>query len=244
MRRLLPVTICCSLLLAGCATPENQGDPLEGLNRQVYRFNSAVDKAALKPLAQGYAVVVPRPARTGVHNFFSNIGDVFVSLNNLLQGHPNQTASDIGRMVINSTVGVVGLVDVASKMGLEKHDADFGQTLGKWGLGPGPYLVLPFFGSTTLRDSADIVANTALYQHISPEASTRDKIIPVRILDTRAQLLGVDSLLESSGPDEYAFVRSTYLQGRQNKIGGTVEPAPLEDDPGPTPEAPASDVAP
>ncbi|WP_374339385.1 VacJ family lipoprotein [Leeia sp.] len=224
--------------LAGCATPQNQNDPLEGINRPIYRFNTAVDQALLRPLSQAYTAVVPAPARHGVHNFFGNLNDIWIGINNLLQGKPKAAVSDWGRVLINSTVGVAGLVDVASKMDLEKHDEDLGQTLAVWGVGNGPYLVLPFLGSTTLRDSTDLIAEHALYQDMIPDNSTRDGVTALRILDVRAQLLGVDHVIsEAGGLDEYAFIRDAYLQRRASLAADGATPATAdEDDPGPTPE--------
>ncbi|MCB6183673.1 VacJ family lipoprotein [Leeia sp. TBRC 13508] len=240
MWRKIAVVATSIVTLTSCATKENQGDPLEPINRQVYRFNSGVDALVLRPLASGYAKITPSPIKTGIHNFFSNIDDVLVGGNNFLQGNAKNGFSDVARIVVNTTIGVVGLIDVASKMGLEKHDADLGQTLGKWGVGSGAYLVLPFFGSTTLRDTSNIVADVALYNNISKEASTRDKLLPFKVLDVRAQLLGVESFVDAGGSDEYAFTRSVYLQGRESKITGVTPSASDEFDPGPTPETTAS----
>lgn len=242
MKRQLVLPVVMAGLLTACATPQNNYDPLESINRPIYRFNTAVDKAVLRPAAQAYTTVVPGPARTGVHNFFSNIDDIFVGLNNLLQGKPKKAGSDVGRLLINSTLGVFGLVDVASKVGLEKHDEDFGQTLGKWGVGSGPYLVIPIFGPTTARDSVNVVAAQATYGQID-DIPVRNSLTALRVLDARAQLLGVDQVIDqANGTDTYAFMRDAYLERREFEIRDGEASTGQDDnfDPGPTGETPAS----
>ena len=154
----LRAMVLCGLialtLLGGCASTGNPRDPLEPINRGIYHFNDGVDHLLLKPAAEIYRGVLPQFARTGVSNFFSNIGDVIVALNNLLQGKFGQAVSDVGRIVVNTTSGLLGLIDVATEIGLEKHNEDFGQTLGYWGIGDGPYLVLPFLGPERRRSYA------------------------------------------------------------------------------------------
>ena len=140
-------------LLGGCAMGRNPADPLEPLNRGVYQFNEAVDNAIVKPVAQVYRAVIPQFVRSSVSNFFANINDVIVALNNLLQGKFTAAYSDFGRIAINSTLGLGGLFDIASEAGIEKHEEDFGQTLGYWGIGNGPFLMLPVLGPSTVRDS-------------------------------------------------------------------------------------------
>ncbi|MDD2872564.1 MAG: VacJ family lipoprotein, partial [Azoarcus sp.] len=143
------------LLGTGCATTaSNPQDPLEGYNRAMFSFNEGLDKAVIKPAAQVYEAVLPSPVRTGVGNVFGNLGDPWIGINNLLQGKVADALSDMMRFVFNSTFGIAGLFDIASEMGFAKHDEDFGQTLGRWGVGDGAYIVLPFFGSRTLRDAA------------------------------------------------------------------------------------------
>lgn len=141
-----------AVLAGGCATSNTPGDPFEGFNRGVFGFNEGVDQAIVKPIAKGYTAVVPEPARDCVRNMFANIEDIFNGINSLLQGKVVDAGSDVGRLAVNSTVGVLGCFDVASKMGLEKHNRDFGQTFGKWGMATGPYLVIPFIGVSNLRD--------------------------------------------------------------------------------------------
>ncbi|MDP3036345.1 MAG: VacJ family lipoprotein, partial [Rhodocyclaceae bacterium] len=150
------LTVALVGLLGGCATSGNPKDPIEGYNRAMYGFNEAVDTVLIKPVAQGYDAVLPAPVRTGVTNFFGNIADLFIGVNNLFQGKPDQAASDLGRVLINSTIGILGLFDVATEAGLEKHEEDFGQTFGRWGVGNGAYVVLPIFGPRTVRDTAGL----------------------------------------------------------------------------------------
>lgn len=207
-----------TLLLGGCATG-NRTDPLEPFNRFVFKVNDAVDEAVFKPVAKGYVAVLPKPVRNSVTNFFSNIGDVFIGVNNLLQGKPEDAASDLCRIIANTTFGVLGIFDVATYFGHEKHDEDFGQTLGKWGLGGGPYIVLPFFGPRTIRDSAGLVADLAVdpVNNIN-HVSTRNSAVGVRFVDARANLLDVGDLLDEAALDRYVFVRNAYLQRRRNLI--------------------------
>jgi len=150
------------LVLTGCATTaSNPQDPLEGYNRAMFSFNDAVDRAVLKPVATGYKNVVPGFAQTGVGNFFGNLSDAWSSVNNLLQGKPEQAGTDFGRVALNSTFGIFGLLDIASEAGMQKSDEDFGQTLGKWGVPSGPYLILPLLGPSTVRDTAALPADVA-----------------------------------------------------------------------------------
>lgn len=206
-------------LLGGCATAGNPKDPVEGFNRAMYGFNEVVDKAAIKPVAQGYDAVLPSPVRTGVTNFFGNIADFFIGINNLLQGKPDQAASDIGRVLVNSTVGILGLIDVASNMGMEKHEEDFGQTFGRWGAGDGAYVVLPFFGPRTVRDTAGLIVDVAAdpvgnIDHVP----TRNTLLALRVVDMRADMLPADKVIEEAALDKYAYVRDGYLQRRRNLI--------------------------
>lgn len=209
------------LLMGACSTVRSPSpaDPFEGFNRSVDVFNRNVDTYALKPVAKGYLAVVPEPIRQGVSNFFSNIGDVIVAINNLLQGKPKSAASDIGRFAVNSTIGVLGLFDVATDMGLKKHDEDFGQTLGYWGVGPGPYLVLPFFGPSNVRDGLGFVVDrqTDIASNL-PDVSTRNTLFGTRIVNRRAELLDISESVEGVAFDPYSFVRDAYLANRRNRV--------------------------
>lgn len=213
-------------------------DPLEGFNRAMYTFNDKFDRYLLKPVAKGYRAITPKPVSRGISNFFSNLHDPGIMLNNLLQGKPKQAGSDLGRFLANTTLGIAGLFDVASKMGLEKHSEDFGQTLGKWGVGEGPYLVLPFLGPSNLRDGPALVVDWETYppNHME-EQSTRNKLLVVEVVDKRAQFLEAGDILEqAAGQDPYIFVREAYRQRRINLIhdGNPPQAAPppglFEDD--------------
>ncbi|HWI13632.1 MAG TPA: VacJ family lipoprotein [Burkholderiales bacterium] len=220
-------------LIGGCATTaSNPRDPLEPLNRGIYTFNEHVDGLLLRPAAELYRLVLPDFARTGVSNFFSNLNDVIVALNNLLQGKVNYAASDASRVVVNSTIGVLGFIDVATKIGLEKHDEDFGQTLGRWGVSDGPYLVLPFFGPSNFRDAIgripDYYADPVTY--VDPSRD-RNLLWGTRVVNRRAELLGASRVLEAAALDPYEFVRDAYLQRRRNLIyDGNPPREELDDD--------------
>lgn len=217
------LTVACAILsigiLGGCATAHDPRDPLEPINRGVYKFNDAVDTMFLKPVSQVYEGITPPVARTGVSNVFNNINDVVVALNNLLQGKVSEAASDIGRVLINTTAGLFGIFDVATPVGLEKHDEDFGQTLGYWGVGDGPYLVLPFIGPRNLRDTAGLIVDWEVdpVVQINPSRD-RNQVWGLRIVSKRTELLGASKLLSVAALDEYEFVRDAYLQRRRNLI--------------------------
>ncbi|MDI6745992.1 MAG: VacJ family lipoprotein [Rhodocyclaceae bacterium] len=220
-KRLRSVVLMVALagLLGGCATSGNPKDPIEGFNRAMYGFNEAVDTVLIKPVAQGYDYVLPSPVRTGVTNFFGNIADLFIGVNNLLQGKPDQAVSDLGRVLINSTVGILGLFDVATPAGLEKHEEDFGQTFGRWGVGNGAYVVLPIFGPRTVRDTAGLMLDMAA----DPVANvnhvpTRNALLALRLVDTRADLLPADKVIEEAALDKYSYVRDGYLQRRRSLV--------------------------
>jgi phospholipid-binding lipoprotein MlaA len=207
-------------VLGGCAsTPGLVTDPLEPLNRAVFGFNEKVDEAVLQPVARGYRAVVPAFARTGVSNFFSNLGDLWIGVNNLLQAKIADGLQDFERFTFNSTIGILGIFDVASAMDIPKHDEDLGQTLGRWGVGTGAYLVLPIFGPSDLRDGlgfsidsmADIVRNL---EHVP----TRNSLYATRAINTRTNLLDATKVLEEAALDKYRFVRDAYLQRRRNLV--------------------------
>lgn len=212
--------LSASLALGGCATThQNPKDPLESFNRGVYQFNDTLDKAVVKPVAQGYDAMVPPPVKLMVSNFFSNLNDVLVAINNLLQLKIADAASDGGRVAVNTTVGIFGLADVASALGLKKHNEDFGQTLGKWGIGNGPYLVLPFFGPSSFRDGVGLVADTnmSLLQRVD-EVDVRNRLIATNMVDKRAALLDKEEVLDTAAVDRYAFIRDSYLQRRRSLV--------------------------
>lgn len=211
--------------LAGCSTVQtpSKDDPWEGLNRTVFTFNDKVDRYALKPVAQGYVKITPQPVRDSVTNFFSNIGDVYVAANNLLQLKIADGVGDIMRIVINTVFGVGGLFDVATLAKLPKHDTDLGITLGHYGVPSGPYLVLPLFGPSTVRDAAGYVGNYFAnpISYIDSDAISWS-LWGVQLVNTRANLLNASDVLEGAALDKYSFVRNAYLQRRQYLLtGGT-----------------------
>jgi phospholipid-binding lipoprotein MlaA len=217
--RLLPG---CSLVLAlaGCATGPNPQDPFEVYNRSVYRFNETVDKAVMKPVAQGYTKAVPLPVRGGVTNFFGNFRDVTTAINSVLQLKFGAAASTVGRVALNSTVGILGVFDVATPLGLERHDEDFGQTLGHWGVQPGPYVVLPLLGPSTVRDTAGLVGDyfTDPQFDLFEEYPTDWIVLGIRLVNLRANLLEAGRLLDQVALDRYAFLRDAYLQRRRSLV--------------------------
>ena len=222
LRRFLGSMLMLTVMggLGGCATGGNPNDPLEGYNRAMFGFNQSVDDGVLKPVATGYKAVMPGFARTGVTNFFSNLGDIWIGINNVLQGKIGAGVSDFGRFLMNTTVGILGLFDVASNVGLEKHNEDFGQTLGRWGVGSGAYFVLPILGPSTIRDGIgqlvlDWRGDPLWYVRNVP---TRNELIVIRAIDTRANLLDTSKLVEDAALDRYTFVRDAYLQRRRSLI--------------------------
>ena len=212
--------LICAPLLVGCAAPNaSKADPFEGLNRATYKFNDRVDEAILKPVAKGYQAVTPEFVRAGITTGFTNVGDVGVAINNLLQGKPGNAFTDAGRFLINSTLGVLGLFDVASPMGLEKHDEDFGQTLGTWGVESGPYLVIPLMGPSTLRDAtARAVDSYTGYSPYVKHIPTRNSLFGVEIIDLRAHFLDASNTLETAALDKYQFLRDAFLQRRLSQV--------------------------
>ena len=235
------LTVLCALMLVGCAgtkgdrhkpaasaeaeaqasePADNERDPLEKFNRVMFKFNIKADKYVAKPIAKGYRRVIPKPVRKGISNLFSNLREPIVILNDLLQGKLKQAGSDLGRFLMNSTVGLYGLLDVADKAGLKKHDEDFGQTLGKWGVKDGPYLVLPFFGPSGLRDGFGLVADVQVdpvYQ--TDHKKTRNALVATRLINTRANLLDTTDILEQAGGGApYLFIREFYRQRRHSLV--------------------------
>ena len=222
------------LLLGGCATTSgyvNPKDPFEKVNRKVYAFNDTVDKAVLKPVARGYVYVMPRAGRIMANNFFSNLGDVVVTANDLLQLKLKQAISDGGRFLINSTIGILGLADPATSFGLPKHNEDFGQTLGYWGVQPGPYLVLPFLGPSDVRDASGLYMDSLVSPslNINP-ARTRNEIFMFNFVRVRANLLADESLINEAALDPYSFMRDAYLSHRKTLVYDGHPPMPRYDD--------------
>ena len=229
--RLLPALLAvATVALAGCASTSPKADPFESINRVTYKFNDVLDNAVLVPVAKGYQAVVPEFVRSGISNVFMNIGDVASAANNLLQGKGDDAANDIGRVLLNSTLGLFGLFDVATPGGLEKHDEDFGQTLGKWGVGSGPFLVLPLMGPSTLRDApARAVDSYAGYYRYVDHIPTRNTAFGTEIIDLRANLLGASNTLDTAALDKYQFVRDAFLQRRLNQVYDGKTPQAMKD---------------
>lgn len=215
------LTVAACLLLGGCATTlsaPSADDPWERVNRSTFEFNDAVDRAVLKPVARGYQRFVPRVARTGVSNFLNNLAYPTTLANNLLQLKLKDALSDTARLLLNSTLGLGGLLDPATDAGLARNDEDFGQTLGRWGLPAGPYLVLPLLGPSTLRDTPamypDYLTNG---RHYLDDDTAEAALGGLSVIDQRASLLGIEATFEGAF-DRYALVRNAFLQRREYKV--------------------------
>lgn len=213
--------LALTLALAGCATtgPATPGDPLERMNRGTYRFNAAIDRAVLKPVATGYRNGVPRVVRTGIGNVLSNLAFPTTIINDLLQLKLKDAAIDLGRFAINSTLGIGGLLDPASHFGIPRNNEDFGQTLGRWGVPAGPYVVLPLLGPSTLRDAPSILVDAQTDLRVQLDLETEEKVAlaALTVFDRRAELLAIDPSIEAAY-DPYAFVRNAWLQRREYQV--------------------------
>jgi phospholipid-binding lipoprotein MlaA len=234
MRAKKPLTaLVVGLALGGCASAGGTSrDPLEPLNRAVFSFNEMVDETVLQPVARGYRAVVPAFARTGVTNFFSNLDDLWIGVNNLLQAKIADGLQDFERFTFNSTVGILGLIDVASAMDIPKHNEDFGQTAGRWGAGTGPYLVLPIFGPSDLRDALGFsVDSTADIVRNLDNVPARNSLYATRAVNIRTNLLDATRVVEEAALDKYRFVRDAYLQRRRNLVYDGNPPRSKEDMP-------------
>lgn len=210
-------------------TAADPRDPWESMNRRVYDFNQTVDQALLKPLAQGYVRVTPGPVRQGVHNFFSNLGEVWTLTNTVLQLKPRAAAETLLRLTLNTTLGLAGVIDIATPMGLNRANEDLGQTLGRWGVPAGPYWVLPFFGPSTLRDGLTVPVewNADPVQGIA-HATPRNAAILLRTTGQRAEVLGAVDVVEGAALDPYSFVRDAYLQKRRFDIYDGAPPSDFD----------------
>lgn len=231
--RLACIALALAGLLSGCATlPQGERDPrdrFERVNRSIYKFNDALDRSIARPVAKAYVKVTPAPVRTGFSNFFRNLTSPTVILNNLLQLKVKAFAADTARLVVNTTIGIGGLFDPASQIGLPAGNEDFGQTLGRWGVPAGPYVVLPLLGPSSVRDSVGFVAD----QFTDPKTYVKDdyaywSLTAVSLVDTRAELLATEDVLDRSY-DPYAFMRNAYLQRREYLVNdGAVPEEELE----------------
>ncbi len=221
--RRLVACACAATMLAvsGCATVDHRdpADPFEGFNRAMFAVNEGLDTVAIKPVAKGYDAVAPLPVKVAVGNFFGNIWDSWTAINNLLQGKGGDALSDVGRVLINSTVGIGGAFDVASEMGLTKHSEEFGQTLGKWGVPDGPYFYWPFIGPRTTRDTFGWLVDT-YYDPVwrVDNVPLRNSLVAVRYTDLRASFLPADKIIEEAAFDKYSYIRDAYLQNRRSAI--------------------------
>ena len=242
---LIGIALALLFALGGCATtladarggPGARLDPWENWNRKVFAFNEGLDEKVLKPVATGYAKVVPQFVRRGVDNFFANTADAWSAVNNVLQGKPEPALQDVVRVTTNTVFGFFGLLDIASEFGLEHHYEDFGQTLGRWGFGAGAYVVWPLLGPSSVRDSAALPLDRSF---ASPAEYIKDGrwqagITVLQIVNTRANLLGATKLLDEIALDKYSFVRDAYLQRRRSLVFDGDAPETPE-----PPEAPAS----
>jgi len=239
-------------LVSGCASVPDEyrdpRDPLESYNRGMHKFNRVVDNAITKPIAKGYKAITPDPLDRGITNFFNNIADVTSAVNNLLQFKLSRAGSDVGRLVVNTTVGILGFFDVATNMGLPSYKEDMGQTFGYWGDVSSPYLVLPLLGPSTLRDTVGLVGDVFTSPLYNVEKNrVYWGLIALNVVDTRADLLTAGKILEEAAVDPYIFLRDAYLQRRRNQIfDGNPPPDPeaediFDTDSADTGEAPASE---
>lgn len=210
----LALVLCSRVMAEG-----NPNDPYERFNRAMFSVHEVVDQYTAKPIAQAYDKVTPLPVKVSASNFFGNAGDLWIGANNALQGKLSDAGSDIARLLINSTVGIFGLFDVASELGLEKHEEDFGQTLAVWGVDGGGYLFWPIIGPRTVRDTV----GWAIGSFVDPVSRlevvpTRNSLMALRFVDIRADLLPADKVVEEAALDKYAYIRGAYLQSRRNQI--------------------------
>jgi phospholipid-binding lipoprotein MlaA len=216
------VIIAAAFALSGCATgPDRKpNDPLEPMNRQIFKFNDAADKYVAHPIATGYVKVTPSPLRTAISSFFSNIGDIGNFANNLLQLKITDATEDLMRFAFNTTFGIGGLIDWATLAGLPKHNQDFGLTLGHYGVPSGPYLVLPLLGPSSVRDATNWIASYPLNPGTYLDTAASVALFGVHFVSARADLLGATDILSQAALDKYAFVRDAYTQRRQYLLTG------------------------
>jgi phospholipid-binding lipoprotein MlaA len=229
--RRIAISLLGTALLAGCAAAPSRDDPFEPMNRASYAVHEVVDGYVVKPVAQAYVDYAPKPVQTGIRNFFGNIDDFFSFINGMLQNKPEKAGNDLGRVITNTAFGLLGLIDIASEAGIPKGNEDFGQTFGYWGIPQGPYLFIPLFGPTTVRDGTGwiIRAYTTPVGYI-PDVPTRNILWGIGYLDLRASVLQAESLVEQASLDKYTFIRRSYLQRRQYLVYDGAPPPPKEED--------------
>jgi phospholipid-binding lipoprotein MlaA len=219
-----------AIFLTGCASgpARNPTDPFESFNRSMFSINEGLDKAVLKPVAEGYRAVTPQPVRAGVGNFFNNLEDLWSSFNGVLQLRPQAATEDFMRFGVNTFFGFAGVLDIATEMGIERQNEDLGKTLGRWGVPSGPYVVMPLFGPSTVRDATTITIENrynpvAQIEHVP----TRNVTTVLRLVDTRTGLLRLGNFLDDAALDKYSFTRDAFLQKRRAEI---FRPGQEEDD--------------
>ena len=219
-RPVLPFVLACACFLAGCAIGPNPRDPYEGFNRKVFAFNEGLDKAVLKPVAKAYDKIMPDLAQVGVTNFFNNLGMVVTTFNDAVQLKGEKVPVDVARFLTNLTFGIFGLIDVATELKIEYRHEDFGQSLGYWGVGSGPYVVLPILGPSTVRDGLGLAVDFVVspYYYWEDHTRVRWEVLAVSIVNTRANLLPAERVLDESGVERYTFLRDVYLQRREYLI--------------------------
>jgi phospholipid-binding lipoprotein MlaA len=224
-------TCALALLVFGCASQANK-DPLEGINRGIYKFNDVADKAVIKPISKGYKAVAPAPVRIGINNFFNNLRTLTSVFNNLLQLKFANAFSESGRFIINTTFGLAGFIDVAGMDKIPVHKEDFGQTLGHWGVGNGAYLVLPLLGPSTVRDASGLIVDTTTtdpitYTHNIGEIRLHNQLRAAQFIDKRTELLDASDIVDEASLDPYAFMRDAYLQHRASAVQDGLVPRDL-----------------
>lgn len=220
-RRVLRASTACAaaLLVGACATAPNSVDPFEPANRAAYKFHDTVDRQVVRPVIRAYVDNMPKPVQTGVSNFFNNIDDFFSGVSGLLQGKLDKAGDDFGRVLVNTPFGMLGIFDLASMVGIERGDEDFGQVMGYWGVPQGPYFFIPFFGPTTLRDGTGwaIRAFVGPIGYI-PNVPLRNSLLGVDFVDLKARLLEFEDLADKAAIDRYVFIRRSYLQRREYQV--------------------------
>lgn len=218
MHKKYPLYLLLLALLVVPSTYASDDDPLEPMNRAIFEFNEIVDDNVLKPIAKGYKYVTPDPVEVGISNFFSNLGEIGTITNDLLQLKFAQAGRDTMRFFLNSTLGIFGIFDVATPLGLSKNKEDFGQTLGFWGVPDGPYLVLPFLGPSSFRDGPSMIVDYELSPVEQLHHEERQVLQTLDIVDTRARLLRATKILDTAAKDKYIFIRESYLQKRESQV--------------------------
>lgn len=246
--RTLAAPLTVAALLAGCASPDQRtaGDPLEPMNRAIFKVNDTIDRTIAVPIAKGYQKVTPHPLRTAISNFFSNLGDLNNFANALLQLKITDATEDLMRFTMNTVFGLGGLIDFATPARLPKHHQDFGLTLGRWGVPSGPYLVLPIFGPSSFRDGVGLAVDTRFSPFIYAPTDSRRPLYAMQFVSARSDMLGATNILEQAALDKYSFVRDAYTQQRRSALGADTSKPPAlpnygdDEDSSATPAAPGA----